>query len=133
MASDATKTPGVSNKKISEPPNKRPNSELDSSPDNSFSLTPDMEGILSDINEKLKKLDKLDSMSDDIKDLKETVIANGISLEQTRKDLQSVKEKAKKVQRSVRDVTRENLKLKEKMLEMTARQLDIQRYSREEG
>lgn len=48
---------------------------------------------MTEINEKLKKLDRLDSMSDDIKDLKETVIANGISLEQTRKDLESVKKK----------------------------------------
>lgn len=123
MASDTTKTPRASNKKRVEPPNKRLNTELESSPDNSFSFTLDMEGILTEINEKLKKLDKLDSMSDDIKDLKETVIANGISLEQTRKDLESVKKKVKNVQRSVKDVTRENLKLKEKMLEMTARSM----------
>lgn len=80
MASDTTKTPRASNKKRVEPPNKRLNTELESSPDNSFSFTLDMEGILTEINEKLKKLDKLDSMSDDIKDLKETVIANGIAI-----------------------------------------------------
>lgn len=118
----------ISNRNGSEPPNKRPNSELDSSPEN-FSLSPlpkvtcDMEEILSDINEKLKKLHKLDTMADDIKELKETLYANRILLEQTCKELDSVKGKVKKVQRSVRDVTRENFKLKEKMLEMTMRSM----------
>lgn len=128
MASDTLQTPGISNRNRSEPPNKRPNSELDSSPEIfSRSTLPkatfDMQDILSDINEKLKKLDKLDTMAEDIKELKETVYANGISLEQTRKELDSVSGKVKKVERSVRDVTRENFKLKEKILEMTTRSM----------
>lgn len=126
MASDTSQTPGISNRNRSEPPNKHLNSELDSRPEN-FSLsalpkvTSDTEEILSSINEKFKKLDKLDTIADDFKELKETVYANGISLEQTGKELDSVKGKVKKVQRSVRDVTRENFKLKEKMLEMSMR------------
>ncbi len=118
MASDdTTKMPGTPNKSRLEPPNKCFYLELDSSSEDSFLLpadqkvTTEMEAILQDINEKSKKLDKLDAMSKDIEELKETVETTADLLGQTRKELDTVTGRVKKVEKSVNRIARENLKL----------------------
>ena len=70
------------------------------SPENTFSLpsvslTPEMEIILREINEKLTKLDKLDPMADDIRVLKETVNSTSDLLEQTREEMDVVRKRVR--------------------------------------
>lgn len=125
MASGTTVFSDTPNKKGPEPPNKRPNSELLHSPEYSMSSTPpaNMELILQGINEKLKKLDKLDVMADDIRELKETTRSTGDLLDQTRTELGALKGKVNQMETSIHRVNRENLKLRERMLEITTRSM----------
>lgn len=131
MASgDSTSTPLNSTRSRPEPPAKRTTWDFDSSPEDSSALFAlpqmkaiNMEEILIGIDEKLKKLDKLDIMANDIKDLKVTVQTTVDLLQQTRDDMEVMRVKVKKLETSVNHISRENTKMKEKMLEMTTRSM----------
>ncbi|KAL7375566.1 hypothetical protein ABVT39_019873 [Epinephelus coioides] len=119
-----------SNQSRLEPPSKRAIWDFDSSPEDSsvlFALPQmkpiNMEEILIGIDEKLKKLDKLDILANDIKDLKVIVQTTVDLLQQTHDDVEVMRGKVKKLETSVNHISRENIKMKEKMLEMMTRSM----------